>query len=104
MRPMTTGANAPPMRADIQMNPWPRAPAVAEPAARYLEERVAEGEGAEHDAESLVADVQVALNVLLHAADADAVEVRNKGQSAGERQNAEAHARRAGRKGRDTHE
>ena len=68
------------------------APAVAHPAAGHLEQGVAQSEGREHPAHLHVAECEVAADVAAGPHDADAVEVGDQRQRAGEAQDAEARA------------
>jgi hypothetical protein len=68
----------------------PRADALAPPRARQLEAGVRDGEGAEHQTHLLLAQAEIALYVGREHGDADAVEVRDRGQKHEESSDAKA--------------
>src|SRR5207245_2022323 len=68
---------------------------VAEPARGDLEDGVGEGERREEQAELLIAESELTLDVRRHGAEADAVEVGDHRQRAGEAEHTEANTRRA---------
>ena len=70
------------------------AEAVRHPAARHLEERVREGEGAEHEPHLRVAQAELGAHRRRRRRDADAIEVRDRDQRERERDDAMTRARR----------
>ena len=92
------GEGRPP--ADDPRQHPPRADALAPPRRRDLEERVGDGEGAEHVAHVELRQRQVAHDRRRQRRDADPIEVRDAGQAHGERDHAVADAAGGG-SGRD---